>query len=56
METKDFAAWLADKLRDGSLVAEWDESLVGKGPEYAISEEDLDSAIQFAVQLANNIS
>lgn len=48
----DFAEWLAEKLRSGELLQEFDESLVGTGSQNDIDEDDLDVLSQFTVELS----
>ena len=50
-----FKGFLVDKLLDGSLVEEWDESLGGMGESYALSEDDIEAVDQFCSKLASKL-
>jgi hypothetical protein len=51
----NFAEWLVEKLASGELVQEFDESLMGTGPQNTLEEEDLDEISNFNVELAQKI-
>ena len=51
----NFKGFLVEKLLDGSILAEWDDSLIGQGLEYALSDDDLEAVDQFCSKLAQSL-
>jgi len=53
---QSFKKFLERKLLDGDLVIEWDESLQGSGPQYELTEQDLEDVTKFCYRLAGEMS
>jgi len=51
----NFKGFLAEKLLDGSLIEEWDESLGGMGESYVLSEDDLEAVDLFCSKLVQSL-
>ena len=47
-----FIEFLSEKLSNGELMEEWDNSLVGRGREFDLSEEDVTEVAAFSYRLA----